>query len=185
MVVTIPHVQSFETLVDTLIASNVSAFHPYINFCSAPCLLVAALKGSPSRHHTHSSRHNFLPLTHIPLFCVSVLEVVMFQHASLPEYCLLFLLHMLGQCPVHPNLLGFTVQSVQGDLYKPRRSWLSNVVNRPVGILLLLNIATLLCSTCSCTWYCSSFWGRKGNKGRVCCLEIACVTISRCYFYAE
>jgi hypothetical protein len=37
-VVIIPHVQSFGTLVDTLKASNVSAYHPYINFCAVTSL---------------------------------------------------------------------------------------------------------------------------------------------------
>jgi len=79
MVVIVPHVQSFETLVDTLVTSNLSACHPYINICSVPCLLVAALTGAPSGHQTHSHGHNFLPVRRIPLLCVSVLEVVMFQ----------------------------------------------------------------------------------------------------------
>jgi len=74
-----PHVQFFESLVDTLTASTVSACYPHINFCSVPCLLVAAPQGAPSHQQTHSHRHNFLPLIRIPLSCVSVLVVVLFQ----------------------------------------------------------------------------------------------------------
>ena len=75
----ISHVQPFETVLDTLTASNVSPCHPYTNFCSVSGLLVAALKRAPSRHQTHYHRHKFLPVRSIPLSCVSMLEVVMFQ----------------------------------------------------------------------------------------------------------
>jgi hypothetical protein len=160
VVIVIPHVWSFRTLVGcTLTASNVSTFHPnlaYVLFYYRTYFLVTARKGARSRHEKHSHRHKLFPLRRDPMLYFSVLEVITFQYASLRKGYLLALLPMLAQCPVHPNLLGFTVQTILDNLYKPRRSWLSNVVNRPVGILLLLNIAALLCFTCSCAWYCSA-----------------------------
>lgn len=178
--VIIPHIQPFETLVDTLKASNVSACHPYINFCSVTSLASSSTERCPvPPSDTLPSAQSLASETH------PIIQWPCFNRLRYRNARLLFLLPMLSQCPFLPNLLGFTIQSVLGDLYKPRRSWLSNVVNRPVGILLLLNIATFLCSTRSCAWYCCAFWGRDSNKSRVCCLEIACVTISRCYFYAK
>ena len=47
MVVTVPHVQSFGTLVDTPTASNVDTCHSYINFCSVTLL---ASKGKGKVH---------------------------------------------------------------------------------------------------------------------------------------
>lgn len=73
MVVIIPHVQSFGTLVDTLKASNVSACHPYINFCSVALLASSSTERCPvPPTDTYPSAQRLESETHPIILCLGL-----------------------------------------------------------------------------------------------------------------